>query len=109
MGVTVMFLAVVLAFEVPKFFEDVYKVPLENKNGLIITTAEFDERVNNDEKLVIMDGMVLNVAEFLEYHPGGQFVINKRMGYDITDLFYGKPYSGESEVGANEEGHMHSV
>jgi cytochrome b involved in lipid metabolism len=52
--------------------------------------------------------MVLDMTNFLQFHPGGQFVITKRIGYDITGIFKGSSYSGNTEEGANEMGHMHS-
>ena len=73
-----------------------------------MTLAEFDQKVSAGAQLVLLEGMVLDVKDFLQFHPGGQFVINKRIGYDVTNLFNGSPYSGNTEEGANEMGHMHS-
>ena len=59
-------------------------------------------------QLLLLEGNVLDVKDFLKFHPGGQFVLNKRIGYDITELFNGLPYSGKTKEGFNEMGHMHS-
>ena len=70
--------------------------------------SDFEDRVNNGESLVLIDGMVLDVREFLQYHPGGQFVIGTRLGNDLTKMFKGGPYFGQSEAGSNSAGHVHS-
>lgn len=58
--------------------------------------SEFDDRVNNGENWVLLDGMVLDVSDFMQYHPGGKFVIRTRIGNDLTKMFKGGPYYGES-------------
>lgn len=50
--------------------------------------------------------MVLDVGEFINYHPGGRFVLQANRGRDISKFFYGG-YSLED----NDQpikGHNHS-
>jgi hypothetical protein len=61
-------------------FSDVFKNVKKN-----MTFAEFDKMISKGAQLVLLDGNVLDVKDFLQFHPGGQFVITKRIGYDITD------------------------
>ena len=36
---------------------------------------EFWKRIENGEKLVILDDMVLNVTDYMAGHPGGKFAM----------------------------------
>ena len=47
---------------------------------------------------VILDDMVLNVAEYMTNHPGGKFVISHNIGRDISKFFYGG-YVLENNIG----------
>ena len=60
--------------------EVIYQLTKNRKDDFIdldksITIDEFRERVKGGEQLVILDDMVLNVANFLTNHPGGRFVL----------------------------------
>ena len=39
--------------------------------------------------LVIFDEYVLNIEKFIDYHPGGSFVLKHNIGRDIGKFFYG--------------------
>jgi len=55
-----------------------------------ITLAQFKERVEQGgEQLVILDDLVLNVASFARYHPGGSFMLTHNVGRDVSKFFYG--------------------
>lgn len=54
-----------------------------------MTREEFDERISEGDKLVILDDMVLNVERFRSDHPGGQFLIDFHIGRDVSKFFYG--------------------
>jgi hypothetical protein len=64
--------------------EEPYKVP-----ELVMNAEEFERRLHNGEKLMILDDLVLDVSEFALYHPGGKFVIEHTVGTDIAKFFYG--------------------
>ena len=71
---------------------------------------EFNERVRNGEKLVIFDEYVLDVSKFIEYHPGGRFVLTHNIGRDISKFFYGG-YSLDGNLrrpNKPTKGHVHS-
>lgn len=68
-----------------------------------INVEEFERRVARGEKLVVLDNLVLDVAAFLDNHPGGRFSLEQNIGRDVSKFFYGG-YSLEQEV----EAHTHS-
>jgi hypothetical protein len=55
----------------------------------IISLEEFQRRVDGGEDLVILDDLVLNVANFKNSHPGGKFLLQHNIGRDISKFFYG--------------------
>ena len=69
-----------------------------NIHEVSITKAEFDERVREGEQLVILDGFVLNVTDFIGLHPGGHYMLKHNIGRDISKFFYGG-YSMEGNLG----------
>jgi cytochrome b involved in lipid metabolism len=54
-----------------------------------MTKQEFQKRLACGEELVILDDLVLNVAELKYNHPGGKFMIEHNIGRDISKFFYG--------------------
>lgn len=54
-----------------------------------ITMEEFDQMVVAGRKVVILDDLVLDVAEFMSNHPGGKFALEHNIGRDISKFFYG--------------------
>ena len=66
------------------------KVPLTLKNHSDAMSRDvFDRAVQNGEKLVILDDLVLDVTEFINVHPGGRFTLTKNFGRDISKFLYG--------------------
>lgn len=59
-------------------------------------------------KLVLLNELVLDISEFINYHPGGRFVLKTNTGRDISKYFYGG-YCLEDNQGARPgEGYNHS-
>ena len=54
-----------------------------------MSIGEFNTRVSQGEKLVILDDLVLDMRPYLYNHPGGAFVIEHNIGRDISKYFYG--------------------
>lgn len=54
-----------------------------------MTVEEFQKKVREGVNLVILDDMVLNVRKFFMSHPGGNFVITRNIGRDVSKFFYG--------------------
>jgi cytochrome b involved in lipid metabolism len=54
-----------------------------------ISNEEFDKRVAQGEKLVILDALVIDVESFLNHHPGGRFLVDNNIGRDISKFFHG--------------------
>ena len=46
-------------------------------------------RVEAGEKLLIHEGFVLNVAEFMNKHPGGKGLLDGKLGQDVTKNLMG--------------------
>ena len=78
-----------------------------NITNVTITKEDFDERVSLGEKLVILDGFVLNIADFITHHPGGKFALSHNVGRDISKFFYGG-YSMEGNMTNPQSGHVHT-
>jgi len=56
-----------------------------------ITTAEFNDKVKDGRKLVIVDNGVFDVADYLPMHPGGFYILSGVVGKDVTQQFKGVP------------------
>ena len=56
-----------------------------------------------------MDDLVLDIADFIKYHPGGRFVMTHNIGRDISKFFYGG-YSLEDNLSSSNpaSGYKHS-
>jgi len=64
--------------------EDVFVEPTQT-----MTEEEFETRVKNGEKLVILDNLVLDIGGYAYAHPGGAHLINYNIGRDISKFIYG--------------------
>lgn len=58
----------------------------------IWTWESIDQKTAKGEKLVIVDGIVHDVSDFIKKHPGGARVIVERLGKDSTIGFNGGVY-----------------
>ena len=67
----------------------------------VMSPQEFEKRIEQGEKLVILDDMVLDVSKFYTLHPGGTFVLTHNNGRDISKFFYGG-YSLDGNIGASK-------
>jgi len=56
------------------------------------TRADVQRRVDEGSSLLIIDGYVIDVAEFADYHPGGKSILNAYYGKDATRAFTGAVY-----------------
>lgn len=57
---------------------------------------------------MILNEMVLDVSKFIDYHPGGKFVLQVNTGRDISKFFYGGYCLEGNSGGRPAEGYMHS-
>jgi len=37
----------------------------------------------------MLDNLVLNVEKYMSSHPGGKFLLESNIGFDISKYFYG--------------------
>ena len=54
-----------------------------------MTEEEFEKRVKEGEKLVVLDNMVLDIGSYIYAHPGGSFLLEYNIGRDISKFIYG--------------------
>ena len=73
-------------YQIFKFLKpDPFTYPIE-----IMTVKDFTNRVVLEgQKLVILDDLVLEVADYMDNHPGGRFLLEHNIGRDISKFFYG--------------------
>jgi len=69
------------------------------KNTPNFSSAEYNEQIKAGKRLVILDDLVLDISKYIDYHPGGKFVLNINSGRDISKFFYGG-YSLEGNASA---------
>lgn len=62
--------------------------------------SDFNNQIKAGKKLVVLNDMVLDITKFIDYHPGGKFVLNINSGRDISKFFYGG-YSLEGNASAS--------
>lgn len=63
-----------------------------------MSEEEFERRVKEGEKLVILDNMVLDISGYAYAHPGGRHLIDHNIGRDISKFIYGSyTLSGNSD------------
>jgi cytochrome b involved in lipid metabolism len=67
--------------------------------------ATFKAKIDAGSQLVILSGQVIDISDFIQYHPGGQFVLRRRIGKDVTSMFKGGKFSGETIEGAGAHQH----
>ena len=60
-----------------------------NYPKLAMSEDEFEKRVKEGQKLVVLDNMVLDIGGYAYAHPGGAFLINYNVGRDISKFIYG--------------------
>jgi cytochrome b involved in lipid metabolism len=72
-----------------------------------MTRQEFEANILAGDKLVLLDNLVLDVAEFINHHPGGKFVIRHTIGGDVGKFFFGG-YNLEDNTTSVARGHIHS-
>ncbi|KAM6517568.1 stearoyl-CoA 9-desaturase [Fusarium solani] len=59
----------------------------------VISWDEFIRRSKEGEALVVIAGIVHNVADFIKDHPGGKALISSGIGKDVTAIFNGGIYN----------------
>lgn len=90
----VIILNLLFMFSVLAYFEIRHQRILSESDELY-TSNEMDmatfqkEVTQNFRKFVILDNYVIDVADFIEHHPGGQFVLKHNIGRNISKFFHG--------------------
>jgi hypothetical protein len=73
-----------------------------------MTEKEFNDLVERGRKLVILDEFVLDISDYIDWHPGGKFLLSHNIGRDISKFFHGG-YSLENNLGSRPApGYKHS-
>nr|CAG8539981.1 14372_t:CDS:10 [Entrophospora candida] len=60
------------------------------------TWSEVNERVQRGAYLVVCDGFIVNMRKWIRVHPGGAKILERVIGTDITNDFFG--YKGKEIV-----------
>jgi hypothetical protein len=93
-------------YQLTKYLEDDFGV---NKIKTIITLDEFESRIVDGEKLVILEDMILDISTFAYAHPGGAFLLEHNIGSDVTKFFYGAyALDQNSNAMGDSNTHVHS-
>lgn len=71
-----------------------------------MTVQEYNQRIKNRDKLLVLDDLVLDVTNYIFDHPGGPMLIDSNVGRDISKFFYGG-YQMENYNGSDGT-HAHS-
>lgn len=53
----------------------------------IVTRVDLEESKNRDDKWLVIHGLVYNVANFLQQHPGGVEILEENLGKDCSVEF----------------------
>lgn len=64
--------------------------PKEPSTLPVMTWEEYRAQVASGAKLILVDGLVHDVASFLPLHPGGDAILNVYLGTDATRVFRGQ-------------------
>jgi hypothetical protein len=64
--------------------------------------------IKEGRMLVILEGLVLDIEPFVYYHPGGSFVLEQRIGFNLDLPFNAHSYSGIQSDEGRHEGYQHS-
>jgi len=72
------------------------------------SSSDFNNQLKAGKKLVILNDMVLDITKFINYHPGGKFVLNINSGRDISKFFYGGYCLEGNGAGGPAHGYNHS-
>lgn len=62
---------------------------------------DYTENVKNGRRLLVVDGVVYNVEEFVGRHPGGERYLLEHIGKDATKLFHGGGIHAHSNAAEN--------
>lgn len=67
----------------------------------VLSLEEFTVHVKNGRRLLIIDGVVHDVEEFVGHHPGGESYLLEHIGKDATRLFHGGGIHAHSNAAEN--------
>src|SRR5581483_6624908 len=54
-----------------------------------LSLEEFNDRVIRGMKLVVVEKMIFDLGKWIEYHPGGAKILQRVIGTDVTNDFFG--------------------
>lgn len=55
----------------------------------VVTLVDVAARVKSGQKLIVVDGVVHDVAKFMPEHPGGVKILESHIGTDASQMFHG--------------------
>jgi hypothetical protein len=79
-------------------------IPASISRALIpMSMSELRQGILAGRKLLVWNGMVLDVGHFIEIHPGGTYLLEANLGEDVTSWF-----RGHESNDASVPSHVHS-
>lgn len=67
----------------------------------IWSLEQYTENVKNGRCLLVIDGVVHNLEEFVGHHPGGEKYLLEHVGKDATKFFHGGAIHAHSNAANN--------
>lgn len=61
---------------------------MPHKTANTFTRAEVSKNTSDDSLWFIIDSKVYDVSDFIDAHPGGEYVLKQVAGTDATEAFY---------------------
>jgi len=58
--------------------------------------TEIKQKIQRGAQLVVVEGLVHDVSNFVKSHPGGEILLRSAIGTDATARFNGKQTHGET-------------
>jgi stearoyl-CoA desaturase (delta-9 desaturase) len=74
-----------------------------------ISMEDFNQRVAKGEALVHMEGIVLDVKNFVHDHPGGRQTLLNWVGHDISGLYQGKGAANAHAHSVDSRKHLNGL
>jgi len=66
------------------------RLPKPAEHLPLMTWMEYILAVKSGEKLILVDGIVHDVTEFVPLHPGGEAILKTYLGTDASKIFHGR-------------------
>jgi len=66
------------------------RTQIDKQSSHTYATPPVGKHNQQSDAWIVLDGMVFDITQFLEYHPGGKEILLEHLGTDATDAFFTK-------------------